>query len=181
MEYRIVKFDERILHIPDKELKDKLQLKRKAFKYRWSGKSEVSVFKQRSGLKVFLSRHSEDRIFIIIDFVHAFHQITRDMIAKVAPDILQPYFDDCFVLMGGKEVIPIGFPTSNYIFEVFISRSIDRDLMAWTEKHKGTVTRSTDNILVTWRKNNERAFQELIKIFDSFEVRITPPETKEME
>src|SRR5258706_14020015 len=120
MKYTSFKIKERIIFAPDKELKATLNKRLSELKAInrelntplilqpcYTGCYEISTFGHRNGLKRFLRGHIKTRIFIIIDFVHAFHQITRDMIALVFPQITRGFFDICFVELGGKQVIPI--------------------------------------------------------------------------
>jgi len=184
--YRSVKIGERIVHIPDDELKRYLRGKIGSIRRNAAiiFSNEVNVFSRKGGLVAALRRHQarpRGRFFIIIDFVYAFHQITRGMIAEILPEINDSSFDLCFVVMGRKEVLPIGFPTSPFLFEFFMSRIIDPRLIEWQKKHGGVVTRYCDNILVTWRKNTPVAFQDLVRIFSGLEVRFTPKKPKKWE
>ena len=182
MQYRTVKVKHRIIFVPDEELKRLLKSKLKFFKEGMLIKNlPVSVFRRRGGIKLMLVRHQKNRFFVLIDLIHAFHQITREMISEVFSDIADPKFDNCFVQFGGKEIIPIGFVTSNFIFELFMSRSIDGQLVAWQEKHQGIVTRYADNILCTWQKNTTEAFEDLRKIFKGLKIRMTPRRPKKWQ
>ena len=129
MNYEIKRVEERIIFVPDAELKRKLKAQLRVFKLMGPvAKSAISVFRKKKGLKNLLMRHIEGRgrFFITIDFVHAFHQITREMISDVFPKFKRSCFDFCFAKLGDKNVIPIGFPTSNYFFELFQPLDIKR-------------------------------------------------------
>jgi hypothetical protein len=131
------------------------------------------------GLANLLSRHTKDRFFVVIDFVYAFHQVTRQMVELYLAEnrgIID--LNGCFVKMGEKEVIPIGFPTSNWLFEFFASRALDQKLISWQKNHNGHVTRNCDNVLATWRRNSPYVFEDLIDIFCEFEIRVTPKKQK---
>ena len=194
MEYKSYKIGERLVFAPDKELKTLLRQRLVELKATdrslihpfivepvYTGKHDISVFGHRHGLRRFLAGHVGNRIFITVDFVHAFHQVGRDMIATLFPRIANPFFDACFVELSGQNIIPIGFPTSNFIFEIFASRKFDTQLADWQNKHAGVVTRYTDNILATWRKNTKESFEDLQKIFEGFQVRFTPKEPRKWE
>jgi|GEM_PF-2151716 len=175
MKYETRKVEQRIVFMPDDELKEVLW-----GRLRWMkkvglvSKSPISCYSTKNGLKKLLSRHAGDRMFITIDFIYAFHQITRDMIAEVVPVIKDTRFDVCFAKLQDRAVVPIGFPTSNCLFELFVSRKIDKPLMDWQTKHRGTITRFTDNVVATWRKNTDEAFRDLKACFSGLNVRFTP-------
>lgn len=177
MGYKTVKVGERIIFVPDDDLKKRLRAKTRKLRD-WLGFARpypcVSTFKRKRGLKRFLMRHQKGRFFVAVDFVYAFHQITREMAGLAIPQLLNHSFDDCFVQLNGKEVIPQGFPTSSYIFELVMLRLVDRGLNAWAEEHKGVVTRYCDNVLVTWKKDTPEAFRDLHLTFERFRVRFTP-------
>lgn len=185
MGYKTVKVGERIIFVPDEELKNRLRQKMRIAKrvFFFPVRTEISMFRRPGGLRLFLKRHGRynGRFFVLVDFVYAFHQITRERIAKVFPRIADSFFDDCFVELSGKQVLPIGFPSSSWLFEIFCVRAVDGPLIAWAEKHRGVVTRYTDNILVTWKKNTQEAFSELVHIFDGLNVRFTPLEPRKWD
>lgn len=184
MKYEIRRAGKRIIFVPDAELKRKLKAQLRNFNVLGpTPVSAISIFRKKRGLRNLLKRHAKarDRFFVIIDFVHAFHQITRGMISDLFPKFKDSRFDFCFGELGGKLVIPIGFSTSSHLFEIFLSNSIDKELLAWQDEYRGTVTRYTDNILVTWRKNTKEALDALKRIFCSFEVRFTPLNPRKWE
>lgn len=182
LKYKTKKAGKRIIFVPDEELRQTLKMKLRGLqKFGPFVRSETTTFGKKNGLRILLSRHSGHRFFIIVDFVHAFHQITRKMISDVLPEITGSRFDACFVELGGKQVIPIGFPTSNYIFEIFASRRFDTRLVFWQNKYNGCTTRNGDNVLITWQKNTEEAFKALEEIFDGFEVRLTPQKPRKWQ
>jgi hypothetical protein len=137
-------------------------------------RSQISSFRRKGGISSLLPRHSGDRFFVIVDFVHAFHQITREIMAEVFTDAQDKYFDICFVELGGRMVLPIGALTSSYLFEMYMSRAIDHKLMSWQSVFDGHVSRHADNILATWRKNTGQELPALLEVFFGFEVRVTP-------
>ena len=176
MHYESKKIKHRLVFIPDAEMKEVLRWKLSLLKSDYPIFSSISTFRKKNGLWSQLSRHGKkkERFFVIVDFCHAFHHVDRKMIAKVVPGIMEPRFDVCFVELNGKEIIPAGFPTSNYLFELFMSRRIDPRLLAWKDQFDGVVTRYADNILLTWGKNTSEAFEDLKKVFKDLKIRITP-------
>lgn len=181
MKYSSKKVGHRLVFAPDKDMQDALDWKLGLLKRSYPVNSPVSVFGKKDGLRVLLSRHSESRgrFFLIVDFCHAFHHIKRQTITKLIPKIGEPTFDICFVELAGEEVIPAGFSTSSYLFELFMSKGIDPKLVAWQKEHNGLVTRYVDNILFTWRKNTKEAFRDLQRIFKGFSIRMTPRDPRE--
>ncbi len=177
MRYETRKVKHKIVHVPDQELDVALKTKLRHLKiYFGKPKSQISASQRDNGLKGLLVRHRNDRFFIIVDFVHAFHQITRQMIAEVFPAVMESRFDICFVGLGGKEVIPIGFRTSSYLFEVYATKELDPRLIDWQLMYNGNITRHCDNILVTWRKDATVKLQHLKQIFEfrGLDIRLTP-------
>lgn len=180
MPYKTVKVNDRIVFVPDGELKKRLRSKMgKARRLRWfSAGSAISCFGRKTTLKRFLARHQGGRFFVIVDFVYAFHQITRQTVARFLNQIADPFWDECFAELDGRQVLPIGFPTSSFLFEAVMNRAIDNQLVAWAEANSGTVTRYADNVLVTWKKNPFGPFRDLLGIFRGFDVRWTPKEPR---
>jgi len=179
MEYKTVRLNDRILHIPDSALMAVLKQKTSDLRRTWqTSRSPISVFGRNDGLKKILPSHRKGRFFVVIDFVYAFHQITREKSAEVIRQLADPAFDICFVKMGDKEVLPQGSPTSNYIFEIFMASAVDRPLIRWVFWNGAVVTRYCDNILVTLPKNDELTFAELVNILAPFKVRFTPRKPK---
>lgn len=174
MKYTRTKVGHRIVHVPDGELMRVLKSRLESFKWAYSVRTEISTFGRRMGLAELLPRHVCDRFFVVVDFVYAFHQITQQMVKGCIRYDNPINLKGCFVRMGGREVVPIGFPTSNWLFELFMSRIIDPKLVWWQENHNGHITRNGDNILATWRKNSLEAFEDLRAIFHGFETRATP-------
>ncbi len=176
MYYGSRKFKNRIFFVPDEEYERALEAKLAYLRRQHLVKIlPINTFCGSGGLRPFLYRHHGDRFFVTIDLVHAFHQITRQMISEVYSDITGPHFDICFAdEFGMEEVIPMGFATSNYLFEIFMTRAIDPKFVAWQKEHSGTITRYSDNILATWQKWSEDAFLDLQNIFAGLKIRITP-------
>lgn len=178
MPYRIVKIGERVIFVPDKGLMDLLDCRKKILRRSVQKNSRISVFAMGNGLKILLSRHiqAKHRFFVIVDFVHAFHQITKEMVESVFPQIASGYYEMCFAKISecGDDIIPTGFPTSSILFEIFFSKTIDPALLVWAKEYDGVATRSGDNILITWKKNTPEAWQELKETFRNFQVRFTP-------
>lgn len=180
MPYKTVRLKDRIIFVPDEELKKRLRQKIKEARifFWFPVRSPISCFKRKITLKYFLKRHYSGRFFVIIDFVYAFHQITRQMMAKFFNHINNQFWDECFVELGGKQVLPIGFPSSSFLFEAIMNQAIDRRLIEWAEENRGVVTRYADNILITWKKNPFGPFRDLLDIFRGFNVRWTPKEPR---
>lgn len=172
--HEVKKLGERIIHIPDRETKLDLAVRAEKLKSFTKTFSHVSGFGKSGGLKASLVRHKDARFFVLIDFVYAFHQITREMAVSVLPFLGNKFYDCCFVNLNGRQIIPQGFSSSSYIFELFMRRAIDPRLMAWANENHGEVTRYCDNILVTWQKNTEGVFSDLLSIFEKYKIRVTP-------
>lgn len=171
MQYTVGRIRHKIIHFPDREMEKALKARKNKI---YDCGSQISSFKRKGGIGSLLSRHFGDRFFVIVDFVHAFHQITREIVVEAFADAQDKYFDICFVEMGGRMVLPIGASTSSYLFERFMSRMIDQKLISWQSVFDGHVSRHADNILVTWRKNTGQELPALLEIFSGFEVRVTP-------
>ena len=84
-----------------------------------------------------------------------------------------------------SSAIKMWFPLASQLqiifFELFLSSSVDNALMDWQHQHRGIATRYSDNILVTWRKNNIKEFESLKNIFNHFAVRFTPQVPRKWE
>ncbi len=179
MEYAVKKVGHRIIHIPDDEMLRTLRLRLKSFRGVCIVASSLSTVARPMGLVALLSRHTKDRFFVALDFVYAFHQVTRKMVESCLDKNKERLnLNGCFVKMGDEEVLPIGFPTSNWLFELFASRVLDARLIEWQTKHDGHITRNCDNILATWKKNRPDVFSDLRSVFEGFNVRATPQKPK---
>lgn len=172
MEYKTVKIGQRIVYVPDEDLRQRLIRLKQRIKDSYYFALGISTFRHNKELPELLLSHKGHRFFVVIDFVHAFRQITRKMLSRVWPDILHSGYDDCFI--SEQEFIPAGFPTSSHLFELYLKSTLDKKLAAWAARNNGAVTRHCDNILCTWQKNPPAVFEELQKVFAGFNVRYTP-------
>ena len=103
MKYTVKKVGHRIIHMPDRELKRTLQIRLKSFHGVCGVGTEISTIGRPMGLVDLLSRHVKDRFFVVIDFVYAFHQVTRQMVESwLDHNRGLINLNDCFVQMQGK-------------------------------------------------------------------------------